>query len=251
MGRMLEALKTLESRRQPGSAAPQDETPSWPEAYEPQPVVEQVLAELAPEPEASPSRACLLPSVPVVGDHYLRLSERISDQLPGGGSVLMFVGCDYRCGACFSMVELAQAFASRSSANVLLVDGELRAGRLSRSVGVMSPGMTEIMLGTAGWSAAIRQTLVPGVDLVPSGSSEVPAFERPDFGWNELRECYRAVLIGLNDVQDAETPWLAARCDATYLVVSRPHTPRQTACDALARLRAAGANVLGCIATGD
>jgi hypothetical protein len=52
-------------------------------------------------------------------------------------------------------------------------------------------------------------------------------------------------------MQEPETKWLAARCDATYFVISRPHSRRQAATEALGELRASGASVLGCIVVGD
>ena len=70
---------------------------------------------------------CSLPAKSDVAEHYLKLSKRIGEQLASNYcNVLLFVGVDDGGEPCFSMTELAQAFALESDGNVLLVDGDLR-----------------------------------------------------------------------------------------------------------------------------
>src|SRR2546423_564443 len=75
----------------------------------------------------------------------------------------------------------------------------------------------------------IPRTTAPRIDFVPCGNSQLPTFERADFGWGALRPKYRVVLIGAGDAQEPETRWLASRCDGVYLVISRRQTRRQEA----------------------
>ncbi len=267
--RVLDALKTLENRRhdrtdvvlppavrvspvaQTSSAIDQGSAPSAAEPTQPS----------ATPCESSPGRRaarlaaeqmCLLPTVPMVADYYQDLARRISEQLASNYcTVLSFVRCDDAVESRFSMTELAQAFSLQSAGDVLLVDGDLRHGRLSKSVCSGGAGMIEAMTGSARWPEIVHATTTPRVDFVSCGEAQVPTFERPEFGWGALRPKYRAVLIGVGDTRDPETLWLAARCDAVYFVLSRRQTKRRPAVAAVDALRSRGANVLGCVVAED
>ena len=101
------------------------------------------------------------------------------------------------------------------------------------------------------WTALIHPTTTPRIDFVSRGEGQIPTIERPEFGWGALRPKYRAVLIGIADTREPETAWLAAHCDAVYMLISRPDTKRQTAAAAVEALRASGANLLGSIVVND
>jgi hypothetical protein len=58
-------------------------------------------------------------------------------------------------------------------------------------------------------------------------------------------------LIGVSDQRLPETASLASHCDAVYVLISRPHTKRQAAADAVESLRAAGAHLMGCVMVND
>ena len=195
---------------------------------------------------------CLLPTVPVVADHYHELAERIGEQLSTNYcNVLLFVSPDDGAEPGFSMTHLAQAFSLLSTGDVLLVDGDLHRGRLSKSVCPVGPGIVEAMLGTAQWPEIVHPTTTTRLDFVSRGDAPVPAAEPAEFGWGALRPKYRAVLIGVADTRAAETSWLAAHCDGVYLVISRPYTQRQAARDAVEGLRACGVNMMGSILVND
>jgi hypothetical protein len=97
----------------------------------------------------------------------------------------------------------------------------------------------------------IHPTNVARLDFVPRGSGQVPTVERSAFGWGALRPLYRMVLIGLAVGSEPETNWLGSRCDAAYLVLSRPHTRRGSASAAVNALRSSGANVVGAVVVND
>ena len=262
MSRMLEALKSLETRR--NVAPPSEPAPGQPtlsvldkliESYD-EPAAEQVLAAPSISSDSPIARksfdCCSLPTVAAVPACYLELAQRVGEQLASNYcNVLLFVTANHAAAACFSATQLAQAFVLQSGGRVLLVDGDLRFGRLSKTVCPTGAGMTEAMLGAASWPEVIRPTTAPRIDFVPSGNSQIPTFERADFGWGALRPKYRVVLIGAGDAQEPETRWLASRCDGVYLVISRRLTRRQAASVAVNDLRAGGANVLGCVVADD
>jgi hypothetical protein len=282
MSRMLDALRTLEARR-PGGAAPIPAiTPasSWHPSLslETEPTHETEPADLVgDEPRGTnsivavprivdssttysteaasqpltvwpPSVACCLPTTLDVSDHYLELAARISEQVASTYcNVLLFVSPDRAWENCFSLTFMSQAFVLQSPGEVLLVDGDFRGRRLSKSIGLAGPGLGEVMLGAAHWPEVIHPTNASGIDFVGCGDRQLPTLERTEFGWNALRPQYRAVLIGVALTGQPETDWLAARCDGVYLVISRPNTKRQAASAAVSSLRDGGANVLGCI----
>ncbi len=271
MGRMLDALKTLDARaHEPAMESPPADPPapqvSWEAVLdETAGLLDQAAETVAPsesEPLASPPvrpalptapfERCVLPISPNPADYYLEMATRIGDQLSANYSnVLLFVAADRWVEPNFSMTQLAQCFSLHSAADVLLVDGDLRNGRLSKTVSRPGPGMIEAMLGEVPWPDIIHPTNVAKIDFVARGNGQVPTFERPQFGWGALRPLYRTVLIGLANQAEPETGWLAARCDAVYYVLSRPHTRRANASATINALRASGANVAGCIVVND
>jgi len=273
MGRMLDALKALDAREphdpEPQAAAPPATPPAslvdW-EALDDTshllsaPPLELAADELefvppAPAKPVLPAahfETCQLPLAVDLEDCYLEMAARIGEQTASNYSnVLLLVGADRWTAKAFSMVHLAQALSVQSPGDILLVDGELREGELSRQVARRGPGMVEAMLGQVAWPEIIHPTQLARIDFVARGNAQVPTVERPEFGWGALRPLYRAVLIGLARQSEPETNWLAARCDAVYYVLSRPHTRRSSGSAAVNMLRSAGANVAGCIVVND
>ncbi len=183
MTRVLDALKALESRRQA-------EAQAAPRKIAPPPVPASLpLVQTAPRvvPLEAPKRSganavanmCLLPTVPVVSDHYQELAESISQQLSTNYcNVLLFVSADDHVEPSFSMTHLAQAFSLQSTGDVLLVDGDLHNGRLSKTVCPPGPGLAEAMQGTANWLETIHPTTTPRIDFVGA----VPAICRQWIG---------------------------------------------------------------------
>ncbi len=270
MGRMLDALKTLDTRAhdEVEQAAPPAEPLSidWEAAFDEatrlfdDPLEESFVAAAedvaplvtAPPPPTAPFETCALPIAPAPAEYYLEMADQIGQQLVSNYcNVILFVAADRWVEPAFSMTHLAQAFALPASGDVLLVDGDLRFGKLSNLVARRGPGMVEAMLGQAQWPDIIHPTNLAHIDFVARGRGQVPTVERPQFGWGALRPLYRTVLIGPANQSEPETAWLAARCDAVYLILSRPHTRRSTAIAAVNALRETGANVVGCIVVND
>jgi Mrp family chromosome partitioning ATPase len=267
MTRVNEALKALESRRQ--AQAPQRHQPVAPPAPQvavatPVTPVESATASPTPTAPSAPAarqpggrahaleNMVLLPTVPVVADHYHELAERIAEQLATNYcNVLLFVSPDDAATPCFSMTHLAQAFSLQSTGDVLLVDGDLTAGRLSKTVCSHGPGLAEAMLGTAQWPEIIHSTTTPRVDFVSRGEGSIAGGDEHQLGWGALRPKYRDVLIGVADAREPQTARLAAHCDGVYLLVARLQTKRADALAAAESLRACGVNLLGTILVND
>ncbi|MGD9722248.1 MAG: hypothetical protein AB7O59_11600 [Pirellulales bacterium] len=269
MTRVLDALKALEKRRQ-ANASDKPCKPAAAAPIEPRPATailqlrEEAAASSVPAVEAASeitrraarahavANMCLLPTVPVVADHYHELAERIGEQLSTNYcNVILLVSPDDTAELGFSMTHLAQAFSLQSVGDVLLVDGDLARGRLSKSVCPAGPGIAEAMQGLAQWTEIIHSTTTPRIDFVGRGECAMPAHEPLEFGWVALRPKYRAVLIGVAQTSAPQTAWLAAHCDAVYVLISRPNTQRDVAQAAVESLRTSGANLMGSILIND
>lgn len=264
MSRMLEALKVLEARQRHEHEPEAEPLPAAPQPDEVARSAQELLSAAVDDIEGSPTvvsaeppspaafETCVLPTTDELGEYYTEMAERISEQQASNYcNVLLFVGSDRWVEPAFSMTHLAQAFALQSVGDVLLVDGDLRRGALSKAVARPGPGMIEAMLGRAQWPDIIHPTSAGRIDFVARGNGQVPTVERPEFGWGALRPLYRVVLIGLAMWSEPETTWLAGRCDGVYLVISRPHTRRSSASAAINSLRSCGANVVGSIVVND
>jgi hypothetical protein len=270
MTRVLDALKALEQRRAEETATPRPIVPVAAPAPAPVEPKKAATVKLAPPPthsdrvhpaneaarraakEHAVANMCLLPTVPVVADPYHELAERVSEQLSTNYcNVMLFVGLDAAAETSLSMTHLAQAFSLQSAGDVLLVDGDLKNGRLSKTVCPVGPGIVEAMGGAASWPQIIHPTTTPRIDFVGRGEASLETRQPAQFGWGALRPKYRAVLIGVSDQRLPETASLAAHCDAVYVLISRPHTKRQAAADAVESLRAAGAHLMGCVMVND
>ena len=204
----------------------------------------------APTPLVSFER-CELPTTSELPDHYLSLASTICEQRAATYSnVLLFVTPEPKLDAAFSITWLAQAFALQSSGDVLLVDGDLRNGKLSKSVCPGGPGMIEVMLGTSAWTDVIHPTASSRIDFVAHGNCQVPTFDRPEFGWGAAapisRGAHRAVRGGRTRDRLAVGTLRCRLC--RHL---RPHTRRQVASAAVNELRSVGANVQGCVVVND
>ncbi len=206
MGRMLDALKALDSRNhpepEPEPAAPAVPPPDWEALLDEESglpdgtlsIAEEEPVEPLPPPRppqpTAPFETCTLPTVPDVEDYYLEMATRIGEQQASNYcNVLLFVAADRWVEGTFSMTHLAQAFALQGPGDVLLVDGDLRQGRLSKAVARRGPGMVEAMLGQAQWPDIIHPTQMARIDFVASGNGQVPTFERPEFGWGRCVLC--------------------------------------------------------------
>lgn len=149
--------------------------------------------------------------------------------------------------------NLAVTFAHHG-VRVLLIDADLRMGRLHKMFGVTRiPGVPEMLLSEKGPRDAIRTTSIRGLWLLPAG---LP-FPYPGelLGGERMREAL-TVFAGRFDMVVIDTPPLLAAADAAVLgsqadgvilVVRAGSTEREEAVQALQQLARVGANVLGAV----
>lgn len=149
--------------------------------------------------------------------------------------------------------NLAAAFAQQGM-RVLIVDCDLRRGRLHSAFTVpRSPGLTEVILGSATVSEAVNSTAVPNLSLLcagqqPPNPTELLGSEPVRDILMSLTQDYDLVIIDTPPVlAAADAAVLSAIVDGVVMVVRVGVTDRRAAKRSLDRLLVVGARVLGVV----
>lgn len=154
-------------------------------------------------------------------------------------------------------INLAVSLARLGSGEVLLVDGDLRRPELHMILNVeRSPGLSTFLAGEAELSEVIKATDVPNLSVVPGGGrpddpGDLLASRRLGQGLEALAERFEHIIFDappLLSVSDALS--LAPRLDGVVLVLRHGRANRDDAEDAIQRLYAVRANLLGVVVNG-
>jgi tyrosine-protein kinase Etk/Wzc len=143
-----------------------------------------------------------------------------------GSNVVMIAGPSPAVGKSFVSVNLAAVLADTGK-RVLLVDADMRKGRLHRLLGLeRSPGLSELIAGTATADAAVRDTGVHRVSLLPTGHippnpSELLASERFRRAVAELSRRYDVVIVDTPPILAVTDAALVGRVAGMTLLVLR------------------------------
>ena len=154
-------------------------------------------------------------------------------------------------------VNLAVSLARLGSGEVLLVDGDLRHPEVHMILNVQrSPGLSTFLAGQADLSRVIRSTDVPHLAVIPAGGQpddpgDLLASRRLGQGLAGLAERFEHIIFDtppLLCVSDALN--LAPRLDGVVLVLRHGRANRDDVDDAIQRLLAVRANLLGVVVNG-
>ncbi|MBO6658328.1 MAG: polysaccharide biosynthesis tyrosine autokinase [Pseudomonadales bacterium] len=136
---------------------------------------------------------------------------------------------------------------------VLLIDADMRRPSLAKAYGLsMSPGLSEIVAGTASTKEAI-QRLDSGIDIITSGSVppnplDLLSSSRFDELLAKLRSHYDYLVIDSAPTQAvSDSLVLASKSDAMIYVVKSDSTAAKVAQNGLNRLKSIDAPVLGVV----
>lgn len=135
-------------------------------------------------------------------------------------------------GKTLTCAKVAVNLARTKRKSILLVDADVRKADLSKGLsGSSHPGLTEYLLGAAAFAAVVRKTTVPGMDLVPTGTSvSAPADLLAGDGFGafirEARSRYDLVLLDTPPILPvADTMSMRERLDGLVFVYRVGYTP--------------------------
>lgn len=135
-------------------------------------------------------------------------------------------------GKTLSCANLAANLSSAGVKKVLLMDVDLRKGDLSRGMGVsVRPGLGDFLERRAAAEDIVRESINPGLRVVPSGSSstdptDLLAGERFRAFLHEAREQYDVVLLDTPPILPvADTLTLRDQVDGFVLLFRAGYTP--------------------------
>jgi Mrp family chromosome partitioning ATPase len=153
-----------------------------------------------------------------------------------------------------ALLYAATLLAEKGAGDVLLVDADLARRPLSQALECgKEPGLAELVRGDVPSSESCRPTAVSKLSFLPAGVMPHADLSTVGFRLEEvvqqLAAKYSLLLLNAGRTSDRGASDLAHLADATYFVVQLGTVETSEAQAALRDFRAAGARVLGCIAT--
>jgi capsular exopolysaccharide synthesis family protein len=146
--------------------------------------------------------------------------------------------------------------AAMNGERVLLIDCDIRQpaiGRLLRTEGV--PGITDLLLGQAGYEQILRRDHLTALDWIPAGAAEIHSLglfmsEAMAGLLERVRREYDLVVLDAPPaLAMADARVVARLADATLLCVKWRDTPRSVVRNSLALLEDAKARIVGAALT--
>lgn len=174
-------------------------------------------------------------------------------QMDAQNNIVMITGPAPGLGKSFISANLAAVLASGGK-SVVVLDCDLRRGKLHEYFGSeRAPGLTDFISGTADLAGILRQTQVPGLKFIPSGTippnpAELLLSGRIAEIFNELSRQFDHVIIDTPPVLAVTDAALLGRYAATTMMVLKAgeHSLRMIE-DTIKRLQTAGVIVRGTI----
>lgn len=173
--------------------------------------------------------------------------------LEASNNVVMFTGPVAALGKSFISINFGAVLA-QSGKRVIVLDADLRRGRLHRYIGAkQKPGLSDYIAGSADLMAVVHTTAIPGLDFVPCGTrppnpAEILMNERFEGLLKMLSKSYDYVLLDTPPVLPVTDAAIVGRLAGTTLVVLKAaEHPMRAIEETVKRLRQAGVQVRGMI----
>lgn len=168
-------------------------------------------------------------------------------------NVVMFTGPVPKLGKSFVSINFGGVLAL-SGKRVVVIDADLRRGRLHRYVGAeQHPGLSDYIAGTTDLLKIVHTSPVPGLDFIATGTrppnpAEVLMSERFGDLLKTLSKSYDYVLIDTPPVLPVTDAAIVGRLAGTTLIVLKAaEHPMRAIEETVKRLRQAGVQVRGMI----
>jgi tyrosine-protein kinase Etk/Wzc len=173
--------------------------------------------------------------------------------LEAKNKVIVVTGPTADVGKSFVSTNLAHVMAS-AGRRVLVIDGDLRRGRVHRAFGGgRTPGLSDVLNGTALLSDAVRKSSLDNLHWLPTGSippnpSELLVSDRFERILSELSTRYDLLLVDTAPILPVTDAALIGRHAATTLLVLRAGAhPAREILAAVKRLAQNGVHVQGAV----
>ncbi len=161
------------------------------------------------------------------GEAFREIRLSVTSSFSPGQPILLTISSpESGDGKSFVSRNLGMSFA-RQRVRTLVVDGDIRRGHLHKRFGLSrTPGLTDVLMGTATLEEAIHPTDIPGLFILPSGrrtemgpelltSDELPKLLR------RLEAAYGAVLIDTPPLGAGIDPYVFAVATRKLMLVMR------------------------------
>jgi len=192
-----------------------------------------------------------------VAEQYRVLRTGILAKCPKGKLATLITSAEPGEGKTVTCLNLAFVLAERQEYRIMVVDFDLRKGRISVMLGQSKqPGLADVLRGSAQLADVTRPTVYPNVDYVPAGKAkhdeigELLASPQVHDLFGQLRRRYDFVLVDTPPVNTAaDVGMLGGIVDQAMLVVRMDRTSRDSVDRAIRLLRSANIEVSGLVLT--
>ncbi|MBA4417136.1 MAG: hypothetical protein C0392_04400 [Syntrophus sp. (in: bacteria)] len=199
--------------------------------------------------------------MPRLFDNYYRIlwdflasPQRNKKKGKKGGCAIAVASCNRGEGATTIALNLATAFSTNSTKNVLLVDGNLRDPVLHQHFSVSrEDGLTELIHGEISLQDAVTEVAQKSFYFISAGrpiQNPIHSYESQDFVklLDLLKSVYDLIIFDSSPIiRYPETPILGNVTDGMILVLQAESTRWEVAVSAKNNLETADVNVIGAI----
>ncbi|MHB0957265.1 MAG: P-loop NTPase family protein [Pirellulaceae bacterium] len=193
---------------------------------------------------------------PRLARQFRRLRESIVSELPKDrGGTILFVGTGSRSHVADVAGQMAKQMTIECHSKVILVDADAGQKVLSqRFAAVTEKGLVDAVQDGTAAGRFTKLTAIPHLSFLAFGESlvwrRIVAHEAVHGLVTEWRQSFRYAVISAGGDLNPLTSLLARCCDATYLVVQLGQAEKDQMLAVARELTAAGARLLGSVATG-
>ena len=192
-----------------------------------------------------------------ITEEYRALRTSLLAQCPDGKFCLLVTSAEAGEGKSVTCANLAVVLTERIERRTILVDCDLRRGKMARTFNTnFSPGLAELMQGTAALEDVVQPTVYTNLFFIPSGQAKASEagelLGRPEKAdiVGALRRQYDHVIFDtppINIVSDAGT--IGRAIGEALLVVRMSKTRRESIDKAVRLLHAANVALAGIVLT--
>ena len=215
------------------------------------------IAERAKTNGYSPALVAYYNRINPITEQYLTLRTNLIAHYADKPFSLVLTSAQAKEGKTVTCLNLAFALGNQGQYRTVIVDGDLRKGRIAKLLKHNeSPGLADVLRGKAVLKDVIKQTVYPTVFVVHAGKSRAEEvselISRPQLDdiVTQLRRQYDFVLIDTPPINAVSDACMLGRTAKDALLVVRMNKTRCESVErAIHQLKAVDVNLLGLVLT--